>query len=213
LPETVVKRLEAAEGSDADVVVCDWARDEILRDRRSMDWVKVNADPEIAFAAGAWAATGALMYRRGLVDKIGGFQETVALGEDRCFMFAAAFHGAHFVHAAHIGMYYRMSGDSLSNRDPAEELSAGMASSRFFEDLWRSRGPLTDLQRRVCAHNYDRVARMHFWSAHPDYFEAVERQRAQGEPLSRHAKIAGPLARIMGLRRASQVLRLLGRGG
>ncbi len=213
LPGTIVKRLEAAERSGADVVVCDWAMDEHLRDRRSIDWTKVNANPEMAIASGIWAATGALMYRRDLVDKIGGFPERVTLGEDWCFLFTAAFHGAHFVQADHTGMYYRVSPDSLSRRNPAQELSAGLASARFIEDLWRSRGSLMGPQRKVCAHNYDRVARMHFWAGHPDYFEAVERQRAQGEPLSRHARIASPLARIIGLRRAGQVLRLFGRGG
>ena len=152
------------------------------------------------------------MFRRGLVNKIGGFPE-MTLGEDRCFLFAAAFHRARFVHAPHIGLYYRFSPHSLSNRNPDEELGAGLASAKFIEHLWRSRGPLTGQERKVCASHYDRVARMHFWSGHPDYFEAIRRQRALGEPMSRHAKIARPLAHIIGLHRAGQVLRLLGRGG
>jgi len=211
LPGTIAKRLEAAERSGADVIVCDWVGDEHLRGGRSMDWTKVNADPELAFATGIWAPPAALMYRRSVVDKIGGFRQEVLLGEDWCFLFAAAFHGAHFVHAAHIGMYYRVSPASLSRRDPAQKLRGGLASARLIEDLWRSRGPLTGPQRKVCAHNYDLIARALFWSGHPDYFEAVKRQRAQGERLSRHARIARPLARTIGLRRAGQVLRLLGR--
>jgi len=215
LPGTISKRLDAAEQSGADVVVCNWIADERLRDGGSMDWAKVNADPEIAFASGIWAPPGALMYRRGIVDKIGGFreEEEMMVSEDQCFLFEAAFHGARFAHADHNGMYYRISTGSLSRRNPAQNLRSWFASARFIEDCWRSRGPLTGPQRKVCAHNYDVIARAHFWSGHPDYFKAVRRQRAQGEPLSRHARIAQPLARILGLRLASQVLRRLGRGG
>jgi len=147
------------------------------------------------------------------VDKFDGFREGMMPAEDQCFLFEAAFHGARFVHAAHPGMYYRVSPDSLSRRNPAQNLRGWFASARLVEDLWRSRGPLTGPQRKACADNYGLVARALFWSGHPDYFEAVERLRAQGEPLSRHARIAPPLARMIGLRRAAQVLRLLGRGG
>jgi len=180
-----------------------------------MDWTQVTADPEIAFASGIWAPPGALMYRRDVVDKIGGFREDqdVMVSEDQCFLFEAAFHGAHFVHAPHAGMLYRMSQGSLSRSNPMQNLRSWLASTRVIENLWRSRGPLTGPQRKVCAHHYDVIARAQFWSGHPDYFETVERLRAQGEPLSRHAKIAGPLTRIMGLRRAAHVLRLFGRGG
>jgi glycosyltransferase involved in cell wall biosynthesis len=215
LPGTIVKRLETAERITADVVICDWVVDESFRDRRVIDWANVNADPEIAFASGTWAPPGALMYRRGIVDKIGGFreEEEVMVSEDQCFLFEAAFHGARFVHSPHTGVYYRISTGSLSRHNPAQNMRSWFVAAKSFEEMWLSRGRLTDPQRKVCAHNYDRVARMHFWSGHPDYFEAVERQRAQGEPLSRHARIARPLARMIGLRRAGQVLRLLGRGG
>ena len=59
------------------------------------------------------------MYRRSLVEKIGGFREDLPVIQDARFLFDAAYHGARFAHSAHVGARYRISPQSLSRRDPA----------------------------------------------------------------------------------------------
>ena len=78
---TLRRRLETAEATGADVVVCDWQE---LLDRgdgtvdgavRSVDLAALEADAETGCATHVWATTATLLYRRSLVEKIGGFRE------------------------------------------------------------------------------------------------------------------------------------------
>jgi len=80
LPGTVRIRLDAAEATAADVVICDW-QDVVDQDGRavagkakSVDIAALTADAELACARHIWATTAALMYRRSLVKTIGGFR-------------------------------------------------------------------------------------------------------------------------------------------
>ena len=109
VPGTLRRRLETAEATGADVVVCDWqeffdggdgAVDGAVR---SIDLAALEADAEIACATHVWATTAALMYRRSLVEKIGGFREDLPVIQDARFLFDAAYHGARFAHSPHVG--------------------------------------------------------------------------------------------------------------
>ena len=125
VPGTLRRRLETAEATGADVVVCDWQEFSDCGDGvvdgavRSVDLAALEADAEIGCATHVWATTAALMYRRSLVEKIGGFREDLPVIQDARFLFDAAYHGARFAHSPHLGARHRLSPQSLSRRDPA----------------------------------------------------------------------------------------------
>jgi glycosyltransferase involved in cell wall biosynthesis len=217
LPGTLAERLTAAEMAGADVVVCNWQ--ELVDDGqnpvdgaiKSIDSSTLIADAELACATTLWATTAALMYRRSLVEKIGGFHDDLPVIQDARFLFDAAYHRARFVHSAHVGARYRVRPDSLSRRDPARFWRDVLVNGKQIEALWRARGPLSATRCEALCSIFDTAARGLFRTAHPDYFEAVERQRRLTQRLPIHPRVAAPLARALGLRPARRLLRLTGR--
>jgi hypothetical protein len=217
-PGTLGKRLAAAEANGADVVICDWLElDDDGRGgvragaRRSVDWPALEAEPELATAVHVWATTAAILYRRALVERIGGFRPDLPVIQDARLLFDAAYHGARFARADHVGARYRLTPGSLSRRDPARFWRDVLESGMQIEELWRARGDPTPRQREALGAIYNNAARALFAAESAAYFTAVERQRALNDSVPLHARIAAPLARTVGLPQARRILGWVGR--
>ena len=213
---TLRMRLEAAEAARADVVFCDWQDvvdgpdGAIGGSVKSVDLIALELKAEVACATHVWATTAALMYRRSLVEKIGGFREDLPILQDARLLFDAAYCGARFAHSPHVGARYRVNSHSLSRGDPRRFWRDVLTNGKQIEALWRERGKLSLNQREALAGIYNLAARGLFAVEHPDYFEAVECQRKLGVQLPLHPRIAAPLAGALGLRSARRMLALIG---
>jgi glycosyltransferase involved in cell wall biosynthesis len=217
-PSTVAARLRAAQASSADVVICDW--EELIDDgrspprlgpHRSIAWPALAEDAELATATNVWAPPAAILYRRHLVESIGGFRTDFPVVEDARLLFDAACQGAVFAHAPHIGATYRVAAGSLSRRDPALFWTCVLRNGQEIEARWRARGTLDTRRRRAIHGIYNHAARGLFAVAHPSYFEADAALRSVGLPLPRHSQIATPLARLVGLGVARSILQVVAR--
>jgi glycosyltransferase involved in cell wall biosynthesis len=213
LPGSLALRLETAANCSADVVICDW--EELvddgsgkvsLGDRRSLDWAAVSANTELATATSEWATTAAILYRRELVDRIGGFRPDLPVIQDARFLFDAAYHGGRFAHAAHIGARYRRLAGSLSRRDPSQFWRDVLLNGLQIEKVWRGRTELSEAQLAAVAGIYDVAARGLFAAADPAFFEAVARRRNLSVRETNFGRVATPLARLIGLRWAKLAL-------
>ncbi len=217
LPETLGQRLATAAATRADVAICDWQ--ELVDDGqetvdgpvRSIDFAALSGGPEVACATHVWATTAALMYRRSLVEKIGGFRGDLPVIQDARFLFDAAYHGARFAHSPHVGARYRVRADSLSRRDPAGFWRDVLLNGTQIEALWQARGPLSSKQTEALKGMYNHAARGLFSAADGKFFEAVGCLRRLGTEMPLHPRIAAPLAGLIGLRPARQLLRVVGR--
>jgi glycosyltransferase involved in cell wall biosynthesis len=216
LPGTLSQRLAAAAGC-SDVVVCDWQEfssddgEEAEGAVRSIGPAVRAADVEIACAAHIWAPPAALLYRRRIVEEIGGFREDLPVIQDARFLFDAAYHGARFAHSPHLGARHRLSPHSLSRRNPARFWRDVLLNGAQIEALWRTQKPLSAARREALQGVYNHAARGLFAAADPRYFDAVRRLRSMGGRLPLHPKIAAPLAGLIGLRPARRLLRAVGR--
>jgi glycosyltransferase involved in cell wall biosynthesis len=218
-PGTLEQRLAVARETGADVVICDWLE---LRDdgagaaapgeRRRLNWNLLQADPEIATAAYVWAPPAAILYRRALVEKIGGFRSDLPIVQDARYLFDAAFHGARFAHAPHIGAHYRVRPNSLSRAQPGRFWRDILANGRQIEALWRQRGALDEMRAKALADMYNNAARGLFTARDATYFDALAAQRALGGRSSLHARLAQPVAKIVGLAQTQRLFALLRRG-
>jgi hypothetical protein len=214
-PQTLEMRLSSAGGVDADVIISDW--EEMIDEggtitagrHRAIDWPALNANAELATAIHVWATTAAILYRRSLVHKIGGFRPDLPIIQDARFLFDAAYHGARFAQSPHVGAQYRILAGSLSRRNPARFWEDVLLNGQQIEALWRAKGPLDDEHRSAVLGIYNTAGRGLFVAGHPRYFEAVERQRQLGLALPRHSQVAAPLARLVGLRAAHSMLSLV----
>jgi glycosyltransferase involved in cell wall biosynthesis len=217
LPGTLRCRLATAEATDADVVVCDWQEFFDRRDGlvdgavRSVEFAALEADAEIGCATHVWATTAALMYRRSLVERIGGFREDLPVIQDARFLFDAAYNGARFAHSPHIGARHRLSPESLSRSNPGAFWRDVIVNGKQIEALWRARGELSAKHREALKGIYNNAARGLFAATDPCFFEAAATLHRLGGELPLHPRIAAPLARAVGLSSARQILRLFGR--
>jgi glycosyltransferase involved in cell wall biosynthesis len=216
--DTIARRLATAAESDADVVVCDWLDIEDGASPvpeegryRSIDWEMFRRDPGLGAATRVWATTAAIMYKRSLVERIGGFRADVSPIEDARFFFDAAMLGARFAHSPHFGAYYRIVPGSLSRADPARFWTRVLRNGQQIEALWRERGLLDAAHREGLLGIYNNAARGLFALAHRDFFVALAAQRRLGLPRPMHGRVAEPLARLFGLRAARSMLTMVGR--
>lgn len=211
IPGTLCRRLETAGATGANVIVCDWQE---FRETeagtvdgavRSVDLAALEADTEIACATRVWAPTAALMYRRSLVDKIGGFRKDLPVIQDARFLFDAAYHGARFAHSAHVGARYRIAPHSLSRRDPARFWRDVLLNGKQIEALWRARDALSGARGAALAEIYNGAAHGLFRAADPSFREALAVLRGFGLPVSSRNLLAELLSDIAGQSRAIRV--------
>jgi len=215
---TVEKRLEVARHTGADVIITDWqdfsedkSGNRQLLEKHCIDWTALEEDAEIATATHVWATTAAIMYRRTIVEKTGGFREDLPVIQDARFLFDAAYHGAAFAHADHVGASYRIIPGSLSRRSKAEFHADILHNGLQIETSWRSDDRLTAKHRRVIAGIYNTAARGLLAASDPRYFDAVAAQKALNEPLPRHTRFFYPFARMMGLSAARCLAEITGK--
>jgi glycosyltransferase involved in cell wall biosynthesis len=211
LAETLCRRLKTAEATGADVIVCDWQEFHQAGDCavggavRSVDFAQLEIDAELGCATHVWATTSALMYRRSLVEKIGGFREDLPVIQDARFLFDAAYHGAHFAHSAHVGARHRLSPHSLSRRDPARFWRDCLLNGKQIERLWRARGALTPERMTALAGIYNGAAHGVFRASARSFREALAALRASGLRISKRNRLAELLLDLVGHHRAVRI--------
>lgn len=215
MPDTIMRRIETASGDNADVVVTDWVdlshETGALGPRKSIDWLALEGDPEVATATHVWATTAALMYRRELIETIGGFRADLPIIQDARLLFDAAHRGARFVHLDHIGALYRVMAGSLSRRHPAQFWLDVLLNANQIEAAWLTQSPLDEKRLKAVSDCYSVAARGLLRAAHPSFFDAVKAQLNLGVRPPNFNRIATPIASLFGLRIASRLLRLSGR--
>jgi glycosyltransferase involved in cell wall biosynthesis len=153
LPSTLRHRVRALT-QGPDVAYCDWQKLVLSNEgnfclgeviARSIE--EVDKRPEIALFTSFWAPPAALMYRRAVVSKIGGWKLDLPIIQDARFLLDSALVGAKFVRVSGVGAYYRVQhGNTLSTRDPSRFVLDCFHNACQVEDIWRARGGLDDEQ-------------------------------------------------------------------
>ncbi|WP_432806801.1 glycosyltransferase family 2 protein [Methylocystis echinoides] len=216
--DTLVRRVTVAKKAQADVAITDWL--EVIDDgfgnltercRRTIDWAALETDAELATAVHAWATTAAILYSRRIVERVGGFRPELPIIQDARFLFDAAFHGARFARADHMGARYRVLADSLSRRSPERFAQDLFTNSIGIEEMWSSRGSLDYVHRKTLLGLHYAAGRSLFRERLPSYFDAVAAQRRLGLPLPLHSLITPFLARNIGIKWTHFLLSLFSR--
>jgi glycosyltransferase involved in cell wall biosynthesis len=164
-------------------------------------------DPEIELLTNFWCPTGAYLYRRAIVERVGGFSPRLPVIQDARLALDCALHGARFVHDAGLSCLYRAHvEDSVSTRSRAAFLRDCLASAIEVRDWWESRGALVGERRAALLGVFDYLARMtcgldeECFTAACAQFEQVRAGRAvPGRAPNRL------LARLLGYRRAQRL--------
>ena len=204
LSGTLRQRLDTASSPGADVVICHWR--ELIDDGatsvdgpvRAVEYPFPRDDFELACATDFWAPTAALMYRRGLVETIGGFRLDLPIIQDARLLFDAAWHGARFARAPHVGARYRVRPQSLSRRDPARLWRDALLNGTQIEASWRTRGVLAADRRAALVDIYNGAAHGLFRSRDPTFRDALAALRASELPIAWRNRVAELLSDVSG---------------
>src|SRR5438034_9380423 len=206
IPDALSHRVEALRRSDADIAYSDWQRlveeggefkpgDVIARTMES-----VHPDPEIATFTGFWCPPAALLYRRRIVEKIGGWNEALPVIQDARFLQDAAMHGARFIHVAGVGAFYRLHrGQSLSRASKKAFVRDCLENALQLESWWRAHNNFTGDRQEAVLEVLSHVARSSFQCDRETFRRAVEAaNRLNPGWLPRRPHSLRVLSRIVG---------------
>lgn len=212
-PATLHARLEAFATRDADVVHTDWQKLErgpngayVLADIIRPELAAIARDIEAATATSAfWAPPAALLYRREIVERIGGWSAGLPVIQDARYLFEAARHKARFAYIPGVGAYYRVSSDSLSRRNHAQFIADCARNAAEIEAMWRGEGTPAASRVDALAGMWAHVAKAALLNGLDEFEEA--RVRYNGLAARRTLFEAGCLLRgMMGPGTAASVL-------
>lgn len=219
-PDAIASRVEALQRSRAAVAYSDWQKLEeaaegvfVPGERVARATHDVHADLEVALFSNFWAPPAALLYRREIIENIGGWKQHLAPIEDARFMLDAALAGGEFVRVPGVGAHYRVyHGPSHSRRDPLRFVRAVMESAIEIEAIWRERGPLDDARIAALRDCYNYTARSLF-RADSRGFQLALRHLSSLRPGLKYLwpRTAAVMQRCMGRPAALKALSLLGR--
>ena len=218
-PGTLSQRVDALLSQSADVAVTHWTEFHGAADDengahvpRIANWERLHQDGYAnACATSFWAPPAALLYRRSVVERIGGFRGSVSPIEDARFLFDAANLGAKFCPVDTVGALYRVLPDSFSRRNPSHFALAVLKNGQDIEATWRSSGPLNAKQTAALIEIYNGAACMLFRSRREEFRTAVDAiHQLHGTP-GRYARYAAIASRVVGMNAARNAFALLGR--
>jgi glycosyltransferase involved in cell wall biosynthesis len=188
-PEALCKRVQALEASGADVAYSDWQRlvedekgnfvpGEVVRRRIE----EVNSDIELAVFSSFWAPPVALLYRRAMVERIGGWNAYHPIIQDARFIQDAAHLGAKFVYVGEVlGEYRTHRHSSLSKRSKVQFEKDILTNNREIEERWERGKHLTAPRRAYMCETYRRSSAFFFWHDFGLFELAHHRARLLGE--------------------------------
>ena len=184
LPNALAKRITALEQTDTDISYSNWQK---LEENLSGDFElgelitrkieDINEDPEIAIFTDFWGPPASLMYRKAIVDKIGGWNESLPIIQDARFLLDASLFGAKFVHVAEIDSYYRVhKKNSLSKRSRTAFAQDCFNNACQVENFWLQRkGKISEEQRNALIKVYGGLARFFFEHNRPLFFKVTKK--------------------------------------
>jgi glycosyltransferase involved in cell wall biosynthesis len=207
-PGKLGSQMDMLERTGADVAYGDWCELRVSEDGR-FDFGKrfahtIQGDPAIALFTDFWSPPAAYLFRRSIIDAIGGWNEQLPIIQDARFALDCALHGGRFVYWPGLAAYYRVhTSGSVSTRDQVAFTRDCLRNAIGVEDWWRQHGDLTPLQCSALVQVYAHIARTSF-VPDPVTFEsaysALERLRPGYTPdRPWHLALA---SRAVGYRRA-----------
>lgn len=179
LPEKIEIQVGFLESSGSDIVYCDWRHEHHKDDGTvEMEEIKVSGGHEdvlLALLSGWWVATHALLSRRDVVERFGGWDETLTAAQDKDFFISAALTGADIRYQPGCYAIYRRHGSltvSTSNKKRwldnnfavLEKTEKNMAEQRKAEKYFHA-----------LAHDYHRAARNYFELDKSKYKECIQK--------------------------------------
>jgi len=162
-PQKLKTQLSVLRDSEADVAYGDWQILSRSTDGAFMPGKVIRRrimNPEIDLFTDFWCPPAVYLYRRSIVDKIGGWNEQLPIIQDARFALDGALHGGRFIYCPGIMAYYRKSAaNTLSTSNPVKFLSDVYNNAGNVESWWKRNGGINAERRKALLKVYEYIAR------------------------------------------------------
>jgi len=203
-PGKIEIQLEALKNTGADVAYGDWQK---LVPGENGEFVpgelfarKMRRTPEIELFTDFWCPPAAYLFRRRIVESVGGWNQNLPIIQDARYVLDCALAGAHFAYCPGVMAMYRVHGnESLSRQNPVAFVRDVYRNACEVEQWWHQNGGLGEERRQALITCYGYVARASYEKDRESFDRAysalmrfTDRYIPDGPP---HLKIA---ARLIG---------------
>jgi glycosyltransferase involved in cell wall biosynthesis len=166
-PGKLENQLRVLTETSADIAYGDWRELRTGPDGSSVPGRlvtrRIESEPDIALLTDFWCPPAAYLFRREMVDRVGGWDEQQSVVEDVRFVLGCALQGASFVYTPGIAASYRVhTSGSLSTRDPAEFTRGCLRNAASVEAWWERNGGFSRARSATLLQVYGQVARASF---------------------------------------------------
>jgi glycosyltransferase involved in cell wall biosynthesis len=211
LPEKIARQVAFLKACGADVVYGDWRHEHFRPDGSS--WLEEIAVPGTqedvlgALLSGWWVAPAALLFRRHVLEKTGGWDESLTAAQDRDFFISVAMTGARIAYQSGCHSIYRRYGhDTVSTGSRIRWLdNHGRVLDKAVAAL-KARDRLKQDYRYDLALSYFSLARNYFDLDRKKYEEAMAKVFAL-EPgfCPQESRLYNAVQRCLGFRAAERL--------
>jgi len=172
-PDKLRIQAEALKDSGADVAYGNWQE---LKEMPGGNFVKAKEFrrkmliPEMDLFTDFWCPPAVYLFRRSIVEKIGGWNKRLPIIQDARFAFDCALHGGRFVYCKGLMAYYRVHyKGSLSQRDPAGFSRDCLQNAAEVEKWWASHEGINEERKGALLQVYGYIARESFKKDKPTF--------------------------------------------
>ncbi len=211
-PEKIARQRACLEKSNADIAYSDWqylarANDSPFAPAQIVAR-EMEGAPDIALFTNFWTPMCAYLFRRRIVDAVGGFEVTLPILQDAHFVLACALRGARFEYVSGVSSLYRVHPAQIS-RNRVSFVRDGWAQSQLVQAWWDAHGGITAERRAALIQVYANLARTSyeieraiFWNA---YYALLKWEPRYAPAAPRSLNL---LSRAVGYPRAEAVARM-----
>jgi len=157
------KQFDLLAKTKADVAYGNWQK---LRKNENNNYIKSEVvrkeleNPEIELIGTFWCPPAVYLFRRSIVEKVGGWNEDLPIIQDARFVLDCALHGGKFAYYNEVMAYYRIHGsDSVSKKDSAGFVRDCYINACQVEEWWKKNGGLTEERIKALEHCLGYVTR------------------------------------------------------
>lgn len=198
---------------EVDVVYGDWCfqRDHDGVSRRDPVTIAGAHDDHLAALLGGWwAPLHAYLYRRSVIEQVGGWREGVAAGQDRDFNISIAEATDRVRYVPGLSAIYRRHGTTtITTSDPRAFYESHTALLRHHESRLQAAGQLNGVRADALGRCYYRLARNLHAHNRPLSHQLLRDSRTlSADPVADQTRHYRRLVRILGFRPTEELLRL-----
>jgi len=195
----------------ADIVYSDWRylveTDEGMFQPSTLCTQQMRGAPELELFMDFWAPNSAYLFRRRMVEAVGGFNETLPILQDARFVLDCALNGARFTYLpGEVSRYRRHAAQISGNR--VAFVRDMLTNAVQVQAWWVTHGGITVERHAALVAVYGNVARMSYEVDRATFWEAY-RAVLQLEPhyVPAHPRGLAFLTRVVGYPRAEALAR------